>query len=164
MKGHGIESPCARLSKECAIVSQSSDTKISFVSQGYLKYQNGACLEILDRVTPSWYRPLQRMLTSGKRKKRPLFPWRSSSCSTTDTRLPYNIGGDRDWPLPMQDPISSDVRPSPENNDRCAIRNGNSVSLERVRKKIIRPTSRVLKFFFFTKRTAPQSSRMNPWQ
>ena len=91
------------------------------------------------------------MLTSGKRKKRPLFPWRSSSCSTTDTRLPYNIGGDRDWPLPMQDPISSDVRPSPENNDRCAIRNGNSVSLERVRKKIIRPTSRVLNFFFFYK-------------
>jgi len=28
----------------------------------------------------------------------------------------------------MQDPISSDVRPSPENNDRCAMRNGNSVS------------------------------------
>jgi hypothetical protein len=68
------------------------------------------------------------MLTSGKRKKRPLFPWRSSSCSTTDTRLPYNIGGD--WDLPMYDPISNDVKPSPENNDKCAMRNGNSVSLD----------------------------------
>ena len=126
MKRHGIEGPCTRLSKECAprfdTIHESSQPSYLYICK------NTAYLEILDRVTPSWYRPLQRMLTSGKRKKRPLFPWRSSSCSTTDTRLPYNIGGD--WELPMYDPISNGVKPSPENNDKCAMRNGNSVSLD----------------------------------
>jgi len=84
----------------------------------------------LASLTPSWYRPLHRILTSGNKKNSPKFPWRSSSWSIVETRLPYKIG-DAAW-CPTFDPVSNGVDPSSENNDKWATRNGSSASLQMV--------------------------------
>lgn len=88
-------------------------------------------LHILTRVMPNWNRPRQRILTSGKRKKRPMLPFWSSRWSTDDTRLPYKIGGGAPclYPGPVvEDPMSRGVIPFSVNNERCAIRKGSSSS------------------------------------
>jgi hypothetical protein len=102
-------------------------------------------LHILTRVMPNWNRPRQRMLTSGKRKKRPMLPFWSSRWSTDDTRLPYKIGGGAPclYPGPVvEDPMSRGVIPFSVNNERCAIRKGSSSSLGKNYQPVFETTRR----------------------